>query len=215
MKKRFLLSLITIISSFCFSGYAYADEYVSVESPEIISLSNTIINIEEPPESIDKSLDEVRVENTSVIISSTPPELSMENGSGTINTGIYINQEDMSKRNAIVSYAKQFLGNPYVYGGTSLTNGADCSGFIMKVMEHFGIGTGRDSRSQAANCKKIDINSIKPGDVVFYADGNYINHVALYIGNSQVIHAASSDTGIIISDMNYREPYMAGSFLYI
>lgn len=116
-------------------------------------------------------------------------------------------------RTAIVAYAKQFLGNPYVYGGTSLTNGADCSGFTMKIFEHFGISTGRTSRDQAANGKEIPIESVQPGDLLFYASGDYINHVALYIGGGQIIHASTSKTGIIISTAYYRTPYKAVTFL--
>ena len=116
-------------------------------------------------------------------------------------------------RTAIVAYAKQFLGNPYVYGGTSLTDGADCSGFVMRIFEHFGIDTGRSSRDQAANVREIAIDAVQPGDLLFYASGDYINHVAIYIGGGQVIHAASSKTGIIFSPANYRTPYKAETFL--
>lgn len=116
-------------------------------------------------------------------------------------------------RTAIVAYAKQFLGNPYVYGGTSLTEGADCSGFTMRIYEHFGISTGRTSRDQAANGKEIPINSVQPGDLLFYASGDYINHVALYIGGGQIIHASTSKTGITISTAYYRTPYKAVTFL--
>lgn len=116
-------------------------------------------------------------------------------------------------RTAVVAYAKQFLGNPYVYGGTSLTNGTDCSGFTQGVYAHFGITTGRSSRDQAAKGKEISVSSVQPGDLLFYASGNYINHVALYIGNGQVIHASNSRTGIIISPSNYRTPCKAVTFL--
>jgi len=116
-------------------------------------------------------------------------------------------------RTAIVAYAKQFLGNPYVYGGTSLTNGADCSGFTMRIFEHFGIDTGRSSRDQAAKAKEIPLSDIQPGDLLFYASGDYINHVALYIGGGQIIHASNSKTGIIISTAYYRTPYKAATFL--
>lgn len=116
-------------------------------------------------------------------------------------------------RTAIVAYAKQFLGNPYVYGGTSLTDGADCSGFTMRIYEHFGIDTGRTSRDQAANGKQIPIDSVQPGDLLFYASGDYINHVAMYIGGGQIIHASTSKTGIIISTAYYRTPYKAVTFL--
>ena len=110
------------------------------------------------------------------------------------------------RHSAGVDYAKQFLGNPYVYGGTSLTEGADCSGFTMKVFEHFGISTGRSSRDQAAKGKEIPIDSVQPGDLLFYASGDYINHVALYIGNGQVVHASNERTGICVSEWTYRNP---------
>ncbi len=116
-------------------------------------------------------------------------------------------------RAAVVAYAKQFLGNPYVYGGTSLTEGADCSGFVMRVFEHFGIDTGRTSRDQAANGKRVAIDDVQPGDLIFYASGDYINHVAIYIGDGQIIHASTAATGIMISTMYYRTPYMAATFL--
>lgn len=116
-------------------------------------------------------------------------------------------------RTAIVAYAKQFLGNPYVYGGTSLTNGTDCSGFTQGIYKHFGITTGRTSRDQAANGRTIAVSAVQPGDLLFYASGDYINHVALYIGDGKVIHASNSTTGIIISPYNYRTPYKAVTFL--
>lgn len=116
-------------------------------------------------------------------------------------------------RNAVVAYARQFVGNPYVYGGTSLTNGADCSGFTMSVYAHFGINTGRSSRDQAAKGRAISTGDVKPGDLLFYASGDYINHVALYIGGGQVVHASNERTGICISPANYRTPCKAVTFL--
>lgn len=120
---------------------------------------------------------------------------------------------DSAVRTAIVAYAKQFLGNPYVYGGTSLTNGADCSGFTMRIFEHFGVSTGRTSRDQASNGKQISLSEIQPGDLLFYASGKTINHVALYIGDGKIIHASTSKTGIIISNAYYRTPAKAVTFL--
>ena len=116
-------------------------------------------------------------------------------------------------RNAIVAYAKQFLGNPYVYGGTSLTNGADCSGFVMSVYAHFGISTGRSSRDQAAKGREIPVSEGKPGDLLFYASGNYINHVAIYVGGGQIIHSSTPATGICYAPSNYRTPCKAVTFL--
>ena len=118
-----------------------------------------------------------------------------------------------ARRSAIIAYAEQFLGNPYVYGGTSLTNGTDCSGFTMQIYEHFGIDIGRSSRDQAANGRTISQSEMKPGDLLFYASGDYINHVTMYIGNGKVIHASSSRTGIIESPADYRTPCKVVSFL--
>lgn len=116
-------------------------------------------------------------------------------------------------REAIVAYAKQFLGNPYVYGGSSLTDGTDCSGFTMRIYEHFGISTGRSSRDQAAKGREIAVSDVQPGDLLFYASGDTINHVAMYIGGGQIIHAATSKTGICIANANYRTPCKAVTFL--
>lgn len=114
----------------------------------------------------------------------------------------------------IVEYAKQFLGNPYVWGGTSLTKGADCSGFVQSVFKNFGVKLSRTSRSQANDGTKISTSELKPGDLVFYAKSGTINHVALYIGGGQVIHASSPKSGIKISKYNYRTPVKAVRVLY-
>lgn len=110
-------------------------------------------------------------------------------------------------RAELVEYAKQFLGNPYVYGGTSLTKGTDCSGFVMRVFEHFNVSLPRTSGSQSNSGTKISESDLLPGDLIFYAGKNgTVNHVALYIGSGQVIHASSPDTGIKISRYQYRTP---------
>ncbi len=115
----------------------------------------------------------------------------------------------------VVEYAKQFLGNPYVWGGTSLTKGADCSGFVQSVFKNFGVKLSRTSRTQVNDGTKISMSDLKPGDLVFYTNGSgTINHVAMYIGNGQVIHASSPKTGIKISKYNYRTPYKAVRVLY-
>ena len=120
---------------------------------------------------------------------------------------------EKASRSAIVAYAKQFVGNPYVYGGTSLTNGADCSGFTMRVYENFGINIGRTTRQQAKNGKEIPISEVQLGDLIFYASGKEISHVGIYIGDGKIVHAANSKRGIIISSQNYRSPVKAVTFL--
>ena len=119
---------------------------------------------------------------------------------------------ETASRTALVAYAQQFLGNPYVYGGTSLSIGADCSGFVMSVFSHFGISTGRSSRDQAARGKTIPVSEVKPGDLLFYASGSYINHVGIYVGNGKVIHSSTPATGICYAPSNYRTPCKAVTF---
>ena len=112
-----------------------------------------------------------------------------------------------SKRAQIANYAVQFVGNPYVWGGTSLTSGTDCSGFTMSVMSKFGVSLPHNSGSQSQRGKSISSSQMRPGDLVFYSgSGGGINHVAIYIGNGQVCHASNKKSGIKISSWNYRSP---------
>ena len=111
-----------------------------------------------------------------------------------------------SKRAQIANYAVQFVGNRYVYGGTSLTNGTDCSGFTMSVMAKFGVSLPHNSGAQSGCGKSITSSQMRPGDLVFYSGSGGINHVALYIGNGQVCHASNARSGIKISTWNYRTP---------
>jgi cell wall-associated NlpC family hydrolase len=116
-------------------------------------------------------------------------------------------------RQAIVSYALQFVGNPYVWGGTSLTSGTDCSGFTQSVFRDNGISISRTSGSQGAGGREVSLSNIQPGDLLFYSNGGAINHVALYIGNGQVVHASTEKTGIKISNAFYRTPCKAVSYI--
>lgn len=123
------------------------------------------------------------------------------------------NSSTSSIRSRIVNYALQFNGNPYVWGGTSLTNGTDCSGFTQSVFRDNGYSIPRTSRTQAMGGRSISINNIQPGDLIFYERNNTINHVGIYIGNGKVISASSPETGIRITAYNYRQPYKAVSYL--
>lgn len=116
-------------------------------------------------------------------------------------------QQSSSRRVQIANYALQFLGNPYVWGGTSLTKGADCSGFTMAVYKNFGVSLPHHSGSQASKGRAINSSQMRPGDLIFYTNSSgTINHVALYIGNGQVVHASNKKSGIKISTWNYRNP---------
>lgn len=116
-------------------------------------------------------------------------------------------------RQELIDYAQQFVGNPYVWGGTSLTNGADCSGFVMSVYQHFGYDLPRTSREQAAGAEAISEEEMQPGDLLFYGGSSSINHVAIYIGDGQIVHASNARTGIKISDYHYRTPVKIVSYL--
>lgn len=109
----------------------------------------------------------------------------------------------------IVSYAMQFLGNPYVWGGTSLTNGTDCSGFTMGIYSHFGYYLPRTSAAQAAATRTVSSSEVQVGDLFFYGSGS-VSHVALYIGGGQIIHASNARDGIKISSAYYRQPLKIG-----
>ena len=99
------------------------------------------------------------------------------------------------------------LGVPYVWGGTSLTHGCDCSGFTQSVLKNFGISVPRVSRDQARSGSKVTSANMRPGDLIFYANrSGTINHVGMYIGNGQVVNAASTRSGIRIYRWNYRTP---------
>lgn len=106
----------------------------------------------------------------------------------------------------LVSYACQFVGNPYVWGGTSLTHGADCSGFTLSIFAKYGIYLPHSSAAQANCGTRISAGDAQPGDLFFYGSGSRISHVAIYIGNGQIVHASSARTGIKISNAYYRSP---------
>lgn len=109
-------------------------------------------------------------------------------------------------RGEVLQYAKKFLGNPYVWGGTSLTKGCDCSGFAQQIFANFGYTLPRTSRQQAKAGTRIPVQEAKPGDLLFYQrESGFIYHVMIYLGDGKVIHAGSEATGILISDFNYEK----------
>lgn len=109
----------------------------------------------------------------------------------------------------IVDYAMQFVGNPYVWGGTSLTDGADCSGFTLSVFANFGIGLARTAADQSYGGTAVDISSIMPGDLLFYDSGSGIDHVAIYAGGGMIVHASNPTNGITTSNYDYSTPVAA------
>ena len=211
------------------TGYV-ATEYITLADAEEAAPANNAAENTSSGTTSDSSNSEKTGSDTAKNSGKTTAENGTANGPGTggssFGTGSETTDEasdnaakptDSGKatgtRAELVAYAKQFEGNPYVYGGTSLTNGADCSGFTMSIYKHFGISIGRSSRDQAANGKTISISDLQPGDLIFYGSKGYINHVALYIGGGEIIHASTASTGIKISNYNYKTPVKAVTFL--
>ena len=131
------------------------------------------------------------------------PQTEAENtSSGSSSSGSSLGAQ-------VAAYATQFVGNPYVWGGSSLTGGADCSGFTMAVYSQFGVSLPHSAAAQSGYGSDVSLSDLQPGDLLFYDNGGGIGHVTMYIGNGQVVHASSSTTGIIISSVDYRTPVCA------
>jgi cell wall-associated NlpC family hydrolase len=141
-----------------------------------------------------------------------PTEAPTTEAPTTAASATEVSDDDVSTalRNAIVAYALQFNGCPYVHGGRSLSQGTDCSGFTNLIYQNFGYNLSWTPAGQAELGTRIDYHDVQPGDLLFYSNSQkYLGHVALYIGNGQIIHAANEQYGICIWDMNYREPLFA------
>lgn len=137
------------------------------------------------------------------------------NANGVVTKEESLRISENTKGAQIVNYALQFVGNRYVYGGNSLTNGVDCSGFVQQVFKYFGISTPRvaDDQMKYKNAVTVDISSIQPGDLLFYGSANYASHVAIYMGDGKIVHASNSQPypagGIKVSNYNYQTPIRA------
>ena len=117
-------------------------------------------------------------------------------------TSVQKASQEAKTRESIVNFALQFVGNPYVWGGTSLTNGCDCSGFVMSIYANFGYSLPRVADAQSVYGMQIPVSSAQPGDLIFYARNGYVYHVSMYIGGGQVVHAAGRQYGIITSGIS-------------
>ena len=148
----------------------------------------------------------VSIDSDEGYVSADYIEINTELPTAMTMTEVRYGQGVSDVRVDLVSYACQFVGNPYVWGGTSLTRGADCSGFVMSVFANYGVSLPHSSGSQAGCGTSISASEAQPGDLFFYGNGSRINHVAIYIGNGQVVHASSPRTGIKISGAYYRNP---------
>lgn len=148
----------------------------------------------------------INVDSDEGYVSSDYVEISTELPKAMTMTEVRYGQGVSDVRVALVQYATQFVGNPYVWGGTSLTRGADCSGFVLSVFANYGVSLPHSSGAQSNCGSRISASEAQPGDLFFYGNGSRINHVAIYIGGGQVVHASSPKTGIKISSAYYRTP---------
>ena len=148
----------------------------------------------------------VDLDNTNGFISKDYVDITVQLPKAMTMTEVRYGNGVSDVRVDLISYATQFVGNPYVWGGTSLTNGADCSGFTLSIFAKYGVYLPHSSKAQANCGTRISASEAKPGDLFFYGSGSSISHVAIYIGNGQIVHASSKKTGIKISNAFYRSP---------
>ena len=133
--------------------------------------------------------------------------LKLDGQACVLETAVEMVDQSAEARNRVVDYALQFVGNRYVWGGTSLTNGVDCSGFTRYILGHTaGVYLNRTAASQSAQGRSVSAQQARPGDLVFYGSGGSIDHVAIYMGDGRIVHASNAEVGIITSDMYYRTP---------
>ena len=156
----------------------------------------------------------VYLDDEEVFVSAEYVEVSSELGTAITMTELLYGQGVSDVRVDLCQYAKEFLGNPYVWGGTSLTKGADCSGYVLSIFKKYGVNLPHSSVAQAGSGTTIQVSEAQPGDLIFYGNGRSINHVAIYIGGGQVIHASNPKTGIRISNVSYRSPVKAVRILH-
>lgn len=141
--------------------------------------------------------------------SSSGSSSSGSSSSGSSSSGSSAPSASGSTGSDIARYAQNFVGNPYKWGGTSLTHGADCSGFVMTIYAQYGYSLPHSSSAQAGCGRSVSLSNVQPGDLIFYRHGGSIGHVAIYIGGGRVVHAQSARTGITTSSMYYNQPACA------
>ena len=173
----------------------YSDDTVGYVAKEFVEVGwnyPTAMTLEEEQAMIEAALAEKAAKSAQT--TSRSSEIAVLPPVNTSAEGLALGQQ-------IASYACQFVGNPYVYGGSSLTNGTDCSGFTMAVYAQFGYSLSHSSAVQMSQGTAVSLDAVQPGDIICYS-----GHVGLYIGGGQIVHSSTESTGIIISNMYYTSP---------
>ena len=230
LKKLFLVSFLFVIG-IMFSAYVNADEteeelqvyQIRSKDEGIITDKKVFSFYEENNEKLNELIEQRRQEEENARLEAERLEqekleqerLETEKLEQERQLEIARNNElqtqnviSVDANSDVASYALQFVGNPYVAGGTSLTNGTDCSGFVMSVYAAFGVSLPRTTAGQAQSGYGVSIDEIQPGDIVSYGYNGYPSHSALYVGNGMIVHASTPSLGIRTDSM-YIMPIVA------
>ncbi len=178
------------------------------EEPNTECTILTIVTADEELEVVEEGKDwiEVKLDDENGYVSAQYVDLSEELKKAMVYTETERSEGVSDSKYSLVQTALSYVGGRYVWGGTSLTNGVDCSGFTMQIMAKYGVYLPHSSRGQAGYGRSVSTSELQPGDLIFYGSGSSISHVAIYIGNGQIVHASNSRDGIKVSNAFYRTP---------
>lgn len=218
--KTEFIALVLLLGVLC---YAFYDSNIEGKEQEFI-LSNDLLSMRTisskeditmemlklPTDELLKLQEEVKEENKEEMDNLSEEETStimQDNIEATLLSNNYIPYNEIIS-NQVINYAKKFIGYPYVYGGNSLTNGTDCSGFTKLIYAEFGINLNRSAYDQLYNGTPISFEEMMPGDLVFSGYDGMVGHVAIYVGNERLVHALNSNVGIVETSL-YIMPILA------
>lgn len=186
-------------------GWAQVDveEGIGYVSTEYVTLHTEFVEAESKEEEEARLAKEAEARRKAREAAAKTAQAQAASTPATTTTAVVTSNENSSEMGvAVAEYALQFVGNPYVYGGSSLTNGTDCSGFVMSVYANFGVSLPHSSSADRSQGSAVDggLENAQPGDLICYS-----GHVALYIGDGQIVHASTKKTGIIVSNADYKK----------